>query len=134
MKIVAVIARMLLGLMFAFFGLNGFLNFIPAPPIPGVAGAFMGALSTSHYVLFVSGVQLVAGLMLLTNQFVPLAMVALAAVIANILVFHATMLPSGFPLAILTTVLWLVVALSLRPHFAPLFARKAHPTGTPPPR
>ncbi|HWT05082.1 MAG TPA: hypothetical protein VN224_04950, partial [Xanthomonadales bacterium] len=51
--------------------------------------------------------------------------VTLAAVLANILVFHATMLPSGFPLAIVATVLWFIVALPLRAHFAPLFARHA---------
>ncbi len=127
MKIVAVIARSLLGLIFVIFGLNGFLGFIPAPPIPGTAGAFLGALTTSHYVFFVSGVQVIAGVLLLTNQYVPLALVLLGAVIANILVFHATMMPAGLPLPILVTVLWVVVALSVRPHFAPLFARKAIP-------
>ncbi len=32
MKIVALIARVLLGLMFVVFGLNGFLHFIHQPP------------------------------------------------------------------------------------------------------
>jgi uncharacterized membrane protein YphA (DoxX/SURF4 family) len=126
MKIVTLIARILLGLMFFVFGLNGFLNFIPAPAtIPGAAGAFNGAMQQTHYTWFVSGVQVVCGALLLTNQFVPLAIVVLAAVISNILVFHLTMLPMGFPLAILAAVLWFIVALPLRAHFAPLFARHA---------
>jgi putative oxidoreductase len=126
MKIAALIARILLGLMFLVFGLNGFLNFIPAPAtLPGPAGAFNTAMQQTHYTWFVSGVQTIAGVLLLTNQFVPLAIVTLAAVLANILVFHLTMLPMGFPVAIVATVLWFIVALPLRAHFAPLFARHA---------
>ncbi len=68
MKIVAVIARILLGLIFFVFGLNGFLHFIPAPPIPGLAGTFIGVLVSSHYVLFISGVQVIAGALLLMNR------------------------------------------------------------------
>jgi uncharacterized membrane protein YphA (DoxX/SURF4 family) len=126
MKIVTLIARILLGLMFFVFGLNGFLNFIPAPPtLPEPAGAFNTAMRVSHFTWFVSGVQVICGILLLTNQYVPLAIVTLAAVLANILVFHLTMLPMGFPLAIVTTILWVIVALPLRAHFAPLFARRA---------
>jgi putative oxidoreductase len=67
---VVVIARILLGLIFVFFGAQGFVHFIPVPPIPGTAGAFLGAMETSHYVWFTSGVQLIAGLMLLANRYV----------------------------------------------------------------
>jgi uncharacterized membrane protein YphA (DoxX/SURF4 family) len=124
-KIAALIARILLGLMFIVFGLNGFLNFIPAPPtLPGPAGLFNTAIRDSHFIWFVSGVQVIAGAMLLANQYVPLAIVTLAAVLANILVFHLTMLPMGLPLAIITTVIWFIVAWPLRGHFAPLFVRK----------
>jgi putative oxidoreductase len=132
MKIVALIARVLLGLMFFVFGLNGFLLFIPAPPIPGPAGAFNGAMMATHYTWFVSGVQVIAGILLLTNQYVPFAIVLLAAVLSNILMFHLLMLPMGLPLALFTAVLWFIVALPLRAHFAPLFARHARPDHQPP--
>jgi uncharacterized membrane protein YphA (DoxX/SURF4 family) len=126
MKIVVLVARLLLGLVFAVFGLNGFLQFIPAPPsIPGDAGVFMGVFMKTHYVYLVSGVQLLAGLLLLVNQYVPLALVLLGAMLANILTFHLTMMPQGFPIPIFVTVLWCVVFWSMRKHFAPLFARKA---------
>jgi putative oxidoreductase len=44
MKIATLIARILLGLLFLVFGLNGFLHFIPMTPPPGLAGQYMGAL------------------------------------------------------------------------------------------
>jgi putative oxidoreductase len=125
MKIVVVIARVLLGLMFVFFGLNGFLNFLPAPPLTGVPGAFLGALITSHYVYLVCAVQVLAGLFLLGNQFLPLALALLAPVIANIVTYHLTMDRSGAQLAILATILWAFLAWKFRAYFAPLATRNA---------
>ncbi len=125
MKIVSIIARILLGLMFFVFGLNGFLQFIPAPPIPGQAGAFVSVLAQSHYVFFVSGVQVLAGALLLVNRFVPLALTLLAAIIANILVFHLTMQPSGLPPGLFVAILWCVLAWRHRAYFEPLFVQKA---------
>lgn len=99
---------------------------MPAPPPSGLWGAFTDVLFRSHYVMFVSGVQVVSGILLLTNQYAPLALVTLAAVLANILVFHVTMMPAGLPAALIVTLLWVIVALPMREHFAPLFARTAH--------
>jgi putative oxidoreductase len=126
MKIVVLIARLLLGLIFTVFGLNGFLHFIPAPPsIPGDAGVFFGVLMKTHYVYLTAGVQVIAGVLLLANQYVPLALVMLAGMLANILTFHITMMPQGLLIPIFTTVLWFIVSWSMRERFAPLFARKA---------
>jgi len=49
MRTTSVIVRYLVGVIFLVMGLNGFLNFIPFPPPPGVAGQFMGDLYVSHY-------------------------------------------------------------------------------------
>ena len=125
MRVVVVIARVLLGLMFVFFGLNGFLNFLPAPPLTGLPGAFLGPLITSHYVYLVCAVQLLGGLLLLVNQFVPLGLALLAPVVANIITYHVTMQMGSAQLAILATVLWVFLAWKFRAYFAPLATRKA---------
>ena len=125
MRIITVIARLLLGVIFFVFGLNGFLGFIPMPPLEGAAGAFIGALFSSHYLYLISGVQLIAGVLLLIDRFVPLALAMLAPVIANILAYHTTMQPSGFPLAIFTTLLWAVLVWRYWAHFTSLFVHKA---------
>jgi len=125
MKILVVIARVLLGLMFLIFGLNGFLNYLPAPPLTGVSGAFLGALMTSHYVYLICAVQALAGLFLLVNQFLPLGLALLAPVIANIITYHLTMDRSGPQLAILATILWAFLAWKFRAYFAPLATRNA---------
>ena len=126
MKIVAVIARLLLGLIFVFFGLNGFLHFLPNPGLPpGLAGQFVGALFASHYVLVVSGVQVLGGLLLLVNRYVVLGLTLLGPVIFNILCFHLLLLFTGFPVAFVTFLLWCILAWYYRQHFAGLFVQRA---------
>lgn len=125
MRIASLIARILLGLMFLIFGLNGFLHFIPQPPPPaGVAGQFLSALAASHYLVLVFLLQLVGGALLLANRFVPLALVLLGPVIVNILLYHALMAPAGLPPGIVALVLWLVVFTSVRSAFAGVFAMR----------
>jgi len=121
MRAISTIARYLAGVVFLIFGLNGFLNFIPMPPPAGIAGQFMGALYASHYLWLIFAFQLVAGVLLLANRYVPLALAMLAPVIVNILSFHVLMAPSGLPLALLVAVLWAVIFVDVRPAFAALF-------------
>ena len=121
MRTVSAIARYLAGVIFLVFGLNGFLNFIPLPPPGGVAGQFMSVLYATHYLWVIFAFQLVAGVLLLVNRFVPLAVAILAPVIVNIVVFHALMAPSGLPLALFVAVLWAVIFVDVRPAFAGLF-------------
>jgi putative oxidoreductase len=126
MKIAALIARILLGLIFLVFGLNGFLNFIPMGPLPsGTAGQFLSALVQSHYVFVVSALQVAGGVLLLLNRYVPLALVLLGPVIANIFLFHLLMSLSGLPLAILVVILWGILFLHHRQYFSGIFVQRA---------
>ena len=120
MKIVTIIVRILLGLMFVVFGLNFFLNFIPAPPPPpGLAGDYFKVFAASGYMYVVGAMQLLSGLLLLIGRFVPLALTILAAMIFNIWTFHILMNPQGlFPMAILVMVLELFLVWSYRDRFA----------------
>jgi putative oxidoreductase len=125
MKIAALIARYLLGLVFLVFGLNGFLHFIPAPPPPpGPAGQFSGALLASHYFLVVSALQVAGGLLLLVNRYVPLALVLLGPVIVNILCFHLLMYRTGLPMAVLVAILWGILFLRHRQYFSAIFVHR----------
>ena len=115
------ISRFLLGFIFLVFGLNGFLHFIPMPPPSGVAGQFLGSMFVTKYLLFVFAIQLIGGVLLLINRYVPLALTMLAPVIVNILLFHGLMNPDGLGLALFVTILWGVVFASVRSAFAGIF-------------
>jgi len=121
MKILTIIARVLLGLIFVVFGSNAFLHFLPMPPLPqGVAGHYLKAFFESGYVYVIGGVQLIAGLFLLIGRFVPLGLTILAAMIFNIWAFHLLMAPEGFPPALVVTVLELFLLWQYRESFVGL--------------
>ncbi len=88
MRKVVLIARILLGLLFFVFGLNGLLHFLPMHPAPGDAG-MLGAIMARHgWLQFVSVLQVIGGLLLLVGRYVPLGLVILTPIIVNILLFH----------------------------------------------
>jgi hypothetical protein len=130
MKIAALIARYLLGLIFLVFGLNGFLHFIPMPPPAGIAGQYLGALFVSHYMVPVFLLQVIAAVLLLANRFVPLALTLLAPIIVNIVLFHSLMAPEGLPMAIIVTILWTFSALGVRTAFAGLLQPRVQDRGS----
>ena len=124
MKTLILISRILLGLIFVVFGLNGFLNFIPAPAPTGIAGQYVGALFVSHYLAVVFALELVAGVLLLTDRFVRAALVILAPILVNIVLFHAFMAPAGYAPAAIAVALWLVLFYQERAVFSTLLAAK----------
>jgi uncharacterized membrane protein YphA (DoxX/SURF4 family) len=123
-------ARVLMGLVFLVFGLNGFLNFIPPPstPPPEGATAFIGALMKTGYMFpLIMGTQLIVGILLLTNRFVPLALALIAPVVVNIVAFHAFLGPSGLPVAIVILAWEIYLAWAYRETYRPMLAQRATP-------
>ena len=87
----------------------------------------MGALYASHYLWVIFAFQLIAGVLLLVNRYVPLAVAILAPVLVNILTFHALMAPSGLPLALFVALLWALIFVDVRPAFSGLFQSRLQP-------
>lgn len=118
------IGRVLLGLPMVVFGLNGFFNFIPPPPTPLAPGAeaFSLALIASGYMMpLIGATQLISGLLLLANRFVPLALLLLAPFFVNSLAFHLVLEPTGLVPALVFSALELSLAWVYRRAYAPLF-------------
>jgi uncharacterized membrane protein YphA (DoxX/SURF4 family) len=122
-------ARVLLGLVFFTFGLDGFLHFVPQPDpstMPPGSVALAGALMASGYMFpLIKGTEVLVGTLLLANRFVPLALVLLAPVIVNIVLFHAFLAPSGVGLAVVLVALQLFLAWTHRAAYRPLLAPRA---------
>ena len=124
MRVLTLISRLLLGLLFLVFGLNGFLNFLNmGPPPTGLAGQFITALFVSHYYWAIAALQVIAGVLLLVGRYVPLALVLLGPIIVNILLYHIFLMPAGIALALVATILWFIVYYSYRSYFSGIFAR-----------
>lgn len=122
------IVQVLMGLPLIVFGLNGFLNFIPPPsePLPEGAAAFAGALFNTHYMMQLIGLtQLVVGVLLLVNRYVPLALVLFAPFMVNSVAFHLFLEHSGLPMALVFLALELYLAWVYRAAYRPLFVARA---------
>ncbi|MDB6065128.1 MAG: DoxX family protein [Pedosphaera sp.] len=129
-RYLTIVARVLLGLLFFVFGLNGFLHFIPQPtkPMPEGAAAFAGALMNTGYMFpLIMGVQLLVGVLLLVNRFVPLALALIAPIIVGIITFHLFLAPSGMLPGIIALVLELYLAWAYRSAFRPMLALRVTP-------
>jgi hypothetical protein len=126
-------ARVLLGLTFFVFGLNGFLHFIPQPPMSGPPANFIGALLATGYLFpLLKGTEVAAGLLLLSNRFVPLALTLLAPVVVNIVFFHAFLAPAGLAVPLIVLALEVYLARSYRDAFAPMLHAQNAPHASPP--
>jgi hypothetical protein len=124
------IARILMGLLFFVFGLNGFLHFIPEPktPMPEGAVSLAGALMKSGYMFpMVMGTQLLVGVLLLLNRFVPLALALIAPIIVNIVAFHVFLAPSGIGIALVVLVLELYLAWAYRNAYRSMLTPRVRP-------
>jgi len=126
-------ARILLGLVFFGFGVNGFVHLFPLPPMRGKEAEFVGGLVASGYffpLLFVT--YTITGVALLIGRFVPLALTVLAPIIVNILAIHLFLAPSGpeLYLALLVLALEVPLAWSYRATFRPML-RARHEVSSP---
>lgn len=121
------IARIVLGLVFFVFGLNGFLQFLPMPPLPDAAGAYLGALVGAQVLPLVKAIEVVAGLMLLASRFVPLALTLLAPIVINIVLFHGVLAPEGMAMPLVILALELYLAWAYRDSFRGVLQARAQP-------
>ncbi len=127
-RLLPAIARYVMGLPLAVFGLNLFFNFLPQPktPIAPDAMAFAMALMKTGYMMPLIGTTLlVVGVLLVTNRFVPLALALFAPFIVNSIAFHYTLEHTGRPMATVFLLLELYLAWSYRRFFAPMLKAQA---------
>lgn len=123
-RYLAPVARVLLGLVFFVFGLDGFFHFVPQPTEPPSEPALafaMGLLKAGYMFPLIKGTEVAVGVLLLTNRFVALALVIIAPVIVNIFAFHAFLAPSGLVIAGALVVLASYLAWVHRAAYRPLF-------------
>lgn len=127
-RIATATVRILLGLMFLVFGLNGFLNFIPMPKdIPPEIMNVMSALMTAGYLTVVSGAEVLVAVLLLTNRFVPLALALLAPIVVGILTYHLAMDPKTIGPGNIVLAMQLYLAWAYRGAFRPMLRAKTAP-------
>ena len=116
------IVRMLLGLVLIVFGANKFLHFIPAEPLTGAAGEFMNSLGATGYIFPVVGIfEVIIGGLLLLRKWVAFALILLAPISINILLFHLFLDIPGLGVALLVVVFNAILIYKHWQQYKPLF-------------
>ncbi len=112
------IARIILGLIFFVFGLNGFFNFIPTPEaMPEKLVTFTtGLMASGYFFPLLKGTEVVCGALLLIGAFVPLSLIVLAPIILNIFLVHAFLEPKGVIMAVVIGLLEVYLAFFAKPY------------------
>jgi uncharacterized membrane protein YphA (DoxX/SURF4 family) len=112
MQKVFLVSRIVLGLIMLVFGINFYFNVIPMtpPPMPPQAMAFVNGLMAAPYMMHLIKItEIVGGTLLLLGLYVPLALIVIAPLMLNILLFHAIMAPEGVALPLLMTACFLIL-------------------------
>jgi putative oxidoreductase len=104
MKIIVIVTRVVLGLLFMVSAVSYFFNLMPAQPMGEKAQLFVTGLMASGYLMpVVKVIETVCAISFLSNRFIPIATVIIFPITVNIVLFHIFMAPTGIliPLLIL---------------------------------
>ncbi len=124
-KLPILIARILLGIIFFTYGLNGFLNVLPLLQLNSSAGVFIGGLVGSGYFFqFLKVCEIVAGVALISGFFVPLALTLLAPISINIFLFHLFLDKDGLPMSLIIMALMIYLTFTYKEYFKQLFTAR----------
>ena len=125
------VARLLLGLIFFGFGINGLLHLIVQPtPAAGAAAMISALMATGYFWPLLKIAEITSGFLLLSNRFVPLALAILAPILVNITAFYAALDVRGIPMMVVMLGLEIYLAWSYRRQYAPMLVARATPAGS----
>jgi putative oxidoreductase len=118
------ISRILLGIILIVFGLNAFYNFLGLPEMPAEAREVFDYMG--YMIMYAVMFQLLIGVLLLINRFVPLALLVLAPISLNILAFHLFFFPAGILPGLVVAVLNVFLLTQYLEFFKPFLRSKAN--------
>ena len=130
LRYLTAVLRILPGLFLLLMGLNGFLNFLPQPKVEMSEGAmaFSTALMKTGYMMqLIAATQLIVGLFLVLNRFVPLALALFAPFIVNSMAFHICLEHTGLPMASVFLAIELYLAWVYRDSYRSMLRAKVTP-------
>ena len=119
------IAQVALGLLVLFTGVNKFAKFMSMPEMPEAATAFMRALADTGYMMpLIALTEIVVGVLLVAHLWSALALLLLAPVSVNIILFHLALAPGSILLGLVVAFLNLYLLFVYKDAYAPLLRPK----------
>ncbi|MDA8793133.1 DoxX family membrane protein [Bacteriovoracaceae bacterium] len=119
-------SRVLFGLGFVIFGLNGFFQFMPNPPVTPEAGALLGAFAkTGYFFPMIKIIEIITGVLILFNFYAPLAAIVITPILVGITTIHLFLNPAGIPIMIFLHLLHGIIVYGYRKNYQDLLTIKA---------
>lgn len=126
MKIIVIIVRILMGIIFLFSSVVVLFDLVPKPELEGSVKLFNEGMEASVYLMpLIKSIELVCALALITGYFVPFATVVIFPIVVNIVLFHGFLAPEGLPIAIFLLLGNLLLAYYYRRNYQTLLLSKA---------
>ncbi len=123
-KIFLHFSRIFLGIVFLLAGINGYFVIFELEPFIATSPEAMALFEFKYLLIVEKTIEVICGILLLTNQFIPLAIAILAPIVANIFLLHLFLDPSLLLLAILLVISLGYMMYCYRDNFMRILERK----------
>ncbi len=129
MKHLPTISRYVMALILIVFGANKLVPFLPNPELSQEAFTFLGAIMETGYLFkFIGLVEVITGLLLAFNRFVPVALIVIAPISINIVLFHAFLdTPTVLGPGLLLLILNIYLLFAYKKYYDPMLVSTAEP-------
>ncbi|GIN20735.1 hypothetical protein [Siminovitchia fordii] len=125
------VCRLFLSVVFLIAGINGYFVIFGLEPFIATSSKAMALFQLDNLLIFEKSLEILCGVLLLSNQFIPLAIAILSPIVANILLLHLFLDPSLLLLAILLVLAYGCLLFFYRKNFISLIERKPSPGSDP---
>ncbi|UFT99451.1 hypothetical protein KO561_00135 [Radiobacillus kanasensis] len=121
------ISRLFLGVVFLFAGINGFFVILGLEPFIATSPEAMTLFQFKYLLVVEKTLEILCGVLLITNQYIPLTLIILSPIIANIILLHLFIDPSLLLLAIIIGLALCFLLFCYRKNFMSILERNPKP-------
>src|SRR5690625_4861359 len=118
------INRLFLGIVFLVAGINGYFVIFGLEPFIATSPDAMALFEFEYILIVEKSLEVICGILLIINQFIPLAIAILSPIVANILLLHLFLDHSLLPLAIMLVLTLGFLLFYYRKNFMNILERK----------
>lgn len=127
-KVLIYISRLFLGVVFLVAGINGYFVIFDMEPFIATSPEAMALFEFKYLLIVEKSLEVICGILLLLNRFIPMAIAILAPIIFNILLLHLFLDHSLLLLAVLLVIALGYLLFSYRKNFLGVLERKSDPS------
>ena len=127
-KIFMQISRLFLGVVFLVAGINGYFVIFGLEPFIATSPEAMALFEFKYLLIVEKSLEVICGILLLINQFIPLAIAILSPIVANIFLLHLFLDHSLLLLAIILVLTHCYLLFYYRKNFMSILERKPKPS------